>query len=203
MNMRFAAAAAAALLVTAQPALALVTLTGNGTVADTDLVQTGRVLRNGTAATWAAPKAFPGLNDSSNRFYDLIDATFSANATQNIFYRITFTTATTELFMVAYGGTYNPADLSINYLGDRGNSASPQIFEVTSLAGGSLFLVAHNVNVGSVPFNYDFTVEAFSDATGGENFGAVPEPASWAMLIAGFGLTGAMARRRRARSLAA
>jgi len=28
--------------------------------------------------------------------------------------------------------------------------------------------------------------------------GAVPEPASWAMLIAGFGLTGAAARRRRA-----
>ncbi|WP_439545908.1 PEPxxWA-CTERM sorting domain-containing protein [Sandarakinorhabdus sp.] len=27
--------------------------------------------------------------------------------------------------------------------------------------------------------------------------GAIPEPASWAMLIAGFGLTGAMARRRR------
>ena len=27
---------------------------------------------------------------------------------------------------------------------------------------------------------------------------AVPEPASWAMLIAGFGLTGAMMRRRRA-----
>jgi hypothetical protein len=27
--------------------------------------------------------------------------------------------------------------------------------------------------------------------------GAVPEPASWAMLIAGFGLTGAAARRRR------
>ena len=29
--------------------------------------------------------------------------------------------------------------------------------------------------------------------------GAVPEPASWAMLIAGFGLVGAMARRRRAK----
>jgi hypothetical protein len=28
--------------------------------------------------------------------------------------------------------------------------------------------------------------------------GAVPEPASWAMLIAGFGLVGASARRRRA-----
>ena len=43
-------------------------------------------------------------------------------------------------------------------------------------------------------------------ATGGDNYyalsqfeayGAVPEPASWAMLIAGFGLVGAMSRRRR------
>ena len=32
---------------------------------------------------------------------------------------------------------------------------------------------------------------------GGGGPGAIPEPASWAMLIAGFGLTGAMARRRR------
>lgn len=31
-----------------------------------------------------------------------------------------------------------------------------------------------------------------------EPSGPVPEPASWAMMIAGFGLTGAMLRRRRA-----
>jgi PEP-CTERM motif len=35
------------------------------------------------------------------------------------------------------------------------------------------------------------------------NFGNVPEPESWALLIAGFGLTGAIARRRRAETLAA
>jgi PEP-CTERM motif len=34
-------------------------------------------------------------------------------------------------------------------------------------------------------------------AQGEGTFGAVPEPASWALLIAGFGLVGAMARRRR------
>lgn len=34
-------------------------------------------------------------------------------------------------------------------------------------------------------------------AQGEGTFGAVPEPASWAMLIAGFGLVGSMARRRR------
>ncbi|OYU15929.1 MAG: hypothetical protein CFE37_03605 [Alphaproteobacteria bacterium PA4] len=32
---------------------------------------------------------------------------------------------------------------------------------------------------------------------GGGGGGGVPEPASWAMLIAGFGLTGAAMRRRR------
>jgi hypothetical protein len=32
---------------------------------------------------------------------------------------------------------------------------------------------------------------------------AVPEPASWAMLIAGFGLVGVSARRRKAHSAAA
>ena len=43
-----------------------------------------------------------------------------------------------------------------------------------------------------------------SDSTG-LNFTltAVPEPASWALLIAGFGLTGAVLRRRRAVALAA
>ncbi|WP_310473993.1 PEPxxWA-CTERM sorting domain-containing protein [Sandarakinorhabdus sp.] len=35
-------------------------------------------------------------------------------------------------------------------------------------------------------------------AVGGPGVGGVPEPASWAMLIAGFGLTGATLRRRRA-----
>jgi hypothetical protein len=38
---------------------------------------------------------------------------------------------------------------------------------------------------------------------GASSFAAVPEPASWAMLIAGFGLIGAAARRRPARPLSA
>ena len=40
-------------------------------------------------------------------------------------------------------------------------------------------------------------------ADGGAVGGAVPEPASWAMLIAGFGLTGAAMRRRRSTAVAA
>jgi hypothetical protein len=40
------------------------------------------------------------------------------------------------------------------------------------------------------------------DGGGGGTPGAVPEPASWAMMIAGFGLVGAAVRRRRAAALA-
>ncbi len=46
----------------------------------------------------------------------------------------------------------------------------------------------------SGPDNYNLTISAT---------GAVPEPASWAMLIAGFGLTGAAMRRRRSAVAAA
>ena len=43
-------------------------------------------------------------------------------------------------------------------------------------------------------------VEFLSSETG---VGAIPEPAAWAMLIAGFGLVGAVARRRRSLTTAA
>jgi Ice-binding-like/PEP-CTERM motif len=42
----------------------------------------------------------------------------------------------------------------------------------------------------------DFGSQGFAGT--GDQVGAVPEPASWAMMIAGFGLTGATLRRRRA-----
>lgn len=55
-------------------------------------------------------------------------------------------------------------------------------------------------NIGSIVFSRTF--DNTGDNIGLDNFvssrtGAVPEPASWAMLIAGFGLTGAVMRRRR------
>jgi hypothetical protein len=64
-----------------------------------------------------------------------------------------------------------------------GRFGSLDIIGFANPAGG--FLTASNLPLPAVP------------PGGGGNPPAVPEPASWAMLIAGFGLTGAMARRRR------
>jgi hypothetical protein len=68
-------------------------------------------------------------------------------------------------------------------------------------SAGQLFLGAgQSVFVAVGPdgdYSFDSTQIAFALST------SVPEPASWAMLIAGFGLTGAVLRRRRAVALAA
>ena len=58
------------------------------------------------------------------------------------------------------------------------------------------------VRFGALPTGLSWTSQSGLFLSG-LGTGAVPEPASWAMLIAGFGLTGAMARRRRVRALAA
>ncbi len=62
-------------------------------------------------------------------------------------------------------------------------------FKPTSAASARPISVTTNINYGLNELR----------VFGGEpGVGGVPEPANWAMLIAGFGLTGAMARRRRA-----
>jgi hypothetical protein len=50
-----------------------------------------------------------------------------------------------------------------------------------------------HANAGFVPFSdFDYTFRSYADGVA-----AVPEPASWALMIAGFGLVGGAARRRR------
>ncbi len=58
--------------------------------------------------------------------------------------------------------------------------------------GVSFAGIAHSVDFGGVANN-----AGFDNITLGSARPGVPEPASWAMLIAGFGLVGAAARRRR------
>ena len=79
-------------------------------------------------------------------------------------------------YLLAPGGT--PAFMSLQFR--RGNPTSP-----TQIAG----LPVHSLSVT----NLNFQIQILP---------GVPEPTSWAMLIIGFGLTGAALRRRRAQALA-
>ena len=81
--------------------------------------------------------------------------------------------------------SYNSAFITAN----GGTTATAEAALLAGIAAGQAYL---NIHTGQFP--------------GGEIRGfltAVPEPATWAMLITGFGLVGAMMRRRRRLALAA
>jgi len=67
-----------------------------------------------------------------------------------------------------------------------------------SFTGNSISIIFGSAdgNGDNFEFNFDGTGQAIFAYNAGPG-GAVPEPASWAMLIAGFGLVGATMRRRR------
>lgn len=92
--------------------------------------------------------------------------------------------------------TYNPqaGNLLLDLSRARiGSDFFGTFFQATN-GGSTLFSRAHNYGINTIGHGL---VTTFSTTTP-----AVPEPASWAMLITGFGLIGAVARRRR-RAIAA
>lgn len=71
-------------------------------------------------------------------------------------------------------------------------SITPRVFTGTNYTGGRYFLVS-NGTVLSTPVDFDVGFRSYV-----ETLTAVPEPASWAMMIAGFAMAGVAMRRRRA-----
>jgi hypothetical protein len=197
MNKFFAAALMSATLLGA-PAQALVITSGTGSIQATDGVQDGRLYRNGVASTWASPKAYPSQTDTGSNFqFDTVGIAFAANAMQDVYYRISFEPESSDVHSTAYSNSYNPLAQATNYLGDIGSSSTGS-YEVKVLAGSSLMLLFNNNTSSSFSgTNYLYRVEAFSDANGGEVFGAVPEPSTWAMMLGGLALIGGQMRRRR------
>lgn len=84
------------------------------------------------------------------------------------------------------GGALPPSN------GNQGQPATNR--RVNFIAGAGEVITGLRLRSTGIAFEFDnFAATAVLDPGGG----AVPEPATWAMLIAGFGLVGASARRRR------
>lgn len=127
--------------------------------------------------------------------FDLPNPVLGAGETRSILYVST-------VFIETYGNIPNSFLTLLGYSafgdpigrpGGGGSQSSPAgLFEASPLAFGN------NVEIGSFEFVTPFLKDGvlFLPPAGG-GVGAIPEPGTWAMLIAGFGLVGAAARRRR------
>jgi uncharacterized repeat protein (TIGR02543 family) len=158
-----------------------------GSIASTDPTITdagGRMFRNGTASTCAAPKTFPGRAGGANtyhyRTHTIKNASASSACVTVTFDPQTCVAGTNPLNIAAYLNSFNPADVSQNYLADLGLSPSqaPATFSFTIPAGGKVVLVISEVtaNSGCPAYNIAENAPTVSPAYA-EAFDGVTAPA--------------------------
>jgi len=142
------------------------TITGAGSIDNNDSTQTGRITRNGVASTCAAQKPFPGLNDSLVRHFDQYSFTNTDSSTACVTFTLN-NTCGSNVFGVTYLGSYNPATLATNYLGDPGASGNGTSWSVNVPGGATVILVVHEVTANAGCAGYSFTVSGLPTDGGG------------------------------------
>ncbi len=131
------------------------------------------------------PNGTPGLlsfNPVNHRYYPIL-ATIAGGTNFVSIELGTFGGAANTLFLSAY-------DAGGNFIGSVYDSYSSLSITIKTLSFSAPYI--GSVAFGSQYPNAGTVADNFAFETG------VPEPASWAMLIAGFGLIGAALRRKRA-----
>lgn len=140
-----------------------------GSIAAGDTTQTGRIVRNGVTTVCGVAKAYPGTQDLlPNRRYDSYTFTNTSNATACITVNLT-SSCGTNIFGLAYLGSFNPANVQQNYLADNGSSfAGTGTFAFNVPAGQTFVVVVHEVNVNAGCVGYSLSVSGLlSGADGG------------------------------------
>jgi hypothetical protein len=141
--------------------------TGSSTINDsntqTPFTQTGRLTQNGVPSNCAAQKTFPGVADTNQRRFKIYQ--FVNNNTSTACITVTLNAGScvgaSSLFSAAYT-SYNPFDISMNYLGDIGASPNPsRSYSFNVPAGADFQVVVSQVNTNQSCAAYTLTVAGF------------------------------------------
>lgn len=144
--------------------------TVSGSLAGGDLVQVGRMGRNGAVSICGTAKACPGILGTVNRRYDVLTfANGPAAACATVTTTATNANAVTfGIIPVAYLNSYTPpgagtgTNVCINYLGDPGGSPAilntPISFAVNVPASSTLVVVVQDANTTANALTYTVQV---------------------------------------------
>ena len=175
-SVAFAAAAAAALTFTAAPATAATTVSGAGTSVPLTLFPDGSAATGDFSFIVGGNGAFTANYTFDNTFFTSALGALSASLASTNGAMVTFTSA-------AIDGMTGSTTIT-------GGGTKAAIFYFTS----PVSMGSHSFSVSGV-----FTPTAsakFAKIAGTVSLSAVPEPATWALMILGFGAVGFAMRRR-------
>lgn len=137
--------------------------TFNGSLVPGDLTLTnGRFFRDGVPSTCAAPKACGGPFGTGPYFYDTYTLQNLTCASQCVTVNYVANAGGGDVFVVAYNGSFNPANLCTNYRADGGSSSlsggAPVTFSFTVPANSTVVFVAMAAQISTACPSYTMTV---------------------------------------------
>ena len=132
----------------------------SGQIAAGDPTQANRVFRGGTPSDCGG-RPFPGLNADPSPVVRRFDQyTYVNSSGSPICVKVTLKADNAGIHSVAYLGSYNPADISQNYLGDLGVAYAANTeasYSFTVPAGATYVIVVHEITPNTpATINYTF-----------------------------------------------
>ncbi len=140
-----------------------------GSIDTNDPTQTDRLFRSGIPQTCPATTTCATFGDGLARHYDSYTFTNTTGATQCVTVDTnTACTATNFIFTGAYLGSFDPANICTNWIGDSGFSPNPdQAFQVNVDNGQTLIIVVSEVTPNAGCPGYTVTITGLCGGGGG------------------------------------
>ncbi len=153
-------------------------LVGTGTFDGTELTMDNRLFRDAVPSVCEPMKGFPGVIAGT---YAYRTHTYYNNGpAQCVTVSFDVGTCDTNVHLTAYAGSFNPADLSQNYLGDVGSSTT-QSFSFMAPANSAVILMAQDNNGAAARCTYNFTSDQLSASSVAP--APIPTLSEWGMII--------------------
>ncbi len=136
--------------------------TFTGSLAPGDQTLSTRLFRGGISSACGSTQAYPGTTSTGPFYYDTYSIRNTTGACQCVTFTLTTSDATANIQYAVYNGSFNPANLAQNYLGDPGLSTgtppSALSSQLTVANGQDLVLVVFSIGVNQAVSNYSLAV---------------------------------------------